>query len=99
MRRLSLEPVARALFPTQDRQFGWRLASVTASLVSVGLIALTLAYRLCGTELPPTLLVGLLAVFATIVFLLSRFLFWAQKEEDQLKGAFRSTEREFRSVF
>src|SRR5215471_1992420 len=42
MRDLPLEPGARlrrALFPPQDSQRGWRLASVIASLVSVGLIA------------------------------------------------------------
>jgi PAS domain S-box-containing protein len=102
MRGLPLEPVARlrrALFPPQDSQFGWRLASVAVSLVSVGLIALTLGYRLRGAEFPPALWVGLLAAFATVVLLLSRFLFFAQKEEDQLKGAFTTTEREFQSVF
>ena len=83
MRGVPLGPAARlrrALFPSQDRQFGWRLASVTVSLVSVGLIALTLSYRLRGAELPPALLVGLLVAFATVVLLLSKFLFWAQKE-------------------
>ena len=68
MRGLPLEPAARlrrALFPSEDKQFGWRLASVTVSLVSVALIALTLGYRIPGTELPPALLVGLLAAFAT----------------------------------
>src|SRR5215469_6212192 len=102
MRGLPLEPAARlrrALFPPQDSQFGWRLASVTISLVSVGLIALTLAYRLRGAELPPALWVGLLAAFATVVILLSKFLFWAQKEEGQFQGAFTTTEREFQSVF
>lgn len=87
MRGLPMEPaerLRRALFPSQDKQFGWRLASVTVSLVSVVLIALTLGYRVRGAELPPALLVGLLAAFATVVLLLSKFLFWAQKEEDQL---------------
>ena len=100
--RLPLEPVARlrrALFPSQDNQFGWRLASVTVSLVSVGLIALTVAYRLRGAELPPALWVGLLASFATVVVLFSKFLFWAQKEGGQFQGAFTTTEREFHSVF
>src|SRR5438094_1735199 len=39
--RLPLEPVARlrrALFPSKDIQFGWRLASVTVSFVAVALI-------------------------------------------------------------
>ncbi|MBZ5572894.1 MAG: PAS domain S-box protein, partial [Acidobacteriia bacterium] len=31
--------------------------------------------------------------------LLSKFLFWAQKEEGQFQGAFKTTEREFESVF
>lgn len=102
MRGLPLEPVARlrrALFPSQDNQSGWRLASVTVSLISVGLIALTLGYRLRGTELPPALWVGLLASFATVVVLFSKFLFWAQKEGGQFQGAFTITEREFQSVF
>ena len=93
MRSLPLEPVARlrrALFPPQDSQVGWRVASVTVSLVSVGLIALTLAYRLRGAELPPALWVALLAAFTTVVLLLSKFLFWAQKEESQFQGAFTS---------
>jgi PAS domain S-box-containing protein len=99
--RLPLEPVARlrrALFPSKDCQFGWRLASVTVSLVSVGLIALTVAYRLRGTELPPALWVGLLASFATVVVLFSKFLFWAQQEGGQFQGAFTTTERKFQSV-
>jgi PAS domain-containing protein len=102
MRGLPLEPVARlrrALFPSQDSQYGWRLASVTVSLVSVGLIALTLAYRLRGIELPPALWVGLLGTFATVVLLLSKFLFWTQKEGGQFQGAFTTTEREFHSIF
>jgi len=99
--RLPLEPVARlrrALFPSKDSQFGWRLASVTVSLVSVGLIALTVAYRLRGTELPPALWVGLLASFATVVVLFSKFLFWAQQEGGQFQGAFTTTEHKFQSV-
>jgi PAS domain S-box-containing protein len=99
--RLPLEPVARlrrTLFPCKDSQFGWRLASVTVSLVSVGLIALTVGYRLRGTELPPALWVGLLASFATVVVLFSKFLFWAQQEGDQFHGAFTTTERKFTSV-
>jgi len=102
MRGLPLEPAARlfrALFPSQDRQIGWRLASVTVSLISVALIAVTAGYRLRGAELPAAVLVGLLVTFATVVLLLSKFLFWAQKEEDQFKGAFTTTEREYRAVF
>ena len=98
---LPLEPVARlrrALFPCQDSQFGWRLASFTVSLVSVGLIALTVGYRIRGAELPSTLWIGLLASFATVVVLFSRFLFWAQKEGGQFQGAFTTTERKFQSV-
>jgi PAS domain S-box-containing protein len=99
--RLLLEPVARlrrALFPSQDSQFGWRLGSVTVSLVSVGLIALTVGYRIRGAELPPALWVGLLASFATVVVLFSKFLFWAQQEGGQFQGAFTTTERKFQSV-
>ena len=99
--RLPLEPVARlrrALFPSKDCQFGWRLASVTVSLVSVSLIALTIAYRIRGAELPPALWVGLLASFATVVVLFSKFLFWAQQEGGQFQGAFTTTERKFTSV-
>jgi PAS domain S-box-containing protein len=102
MRGISTEPAARlrrALFPAQSSQFGWRVASVTISLVSVALIALTLGYRLRGAELPPVLLLALLVAFATVVVLLSKFLFWAQKEEGQIEGAFNTTEREFQSVF
>jgi PAS domain S-box-containing protein len=102
MRGISLEPaerLCRALFPAKGKQFGWRVASVTVSLVSIALIALTLGYRLRGAELPAALLLGLLAGFATVVLLLSKFLFWAQKEEGQIKGAFNTTEREFQAVF
>jgi PAS domain S-box-containing protein len=99
---ISMEPaerLRRALFPAKGKQFGWRVASVTVSLVSVGLIVLTLGYRLHGAELPPAVLLGLLAAFATVVLLLSQFLFWAQKEEGQITGAFHTTEREFQSIF
>ena len=102
MRGISMEPaerLRRALFPAKGKQFGWRVASVTVSLVSVALIALTLGYRLRGAELPSVLLLGLLAAFATVVLLLSKFLFWAQKEEGQITGALNTTEREFQSVF
>ena len=101
MRGLPLEPVARlcrALFPSEDSQFGWRLASVNVSLVSVGLITLTVGYRIRGAELPPALWVGLLASFATVVLLFSKFLFWAQQEGGQFKGAFATAERKFTSV-
>jgi hypothetical protein len=90
MRGLPLEPaerVRRALFPVQGNQIGWRVASVTVSSLSVVLIALTLGYRFRGAELPPTLLLALLLTFATVVVLLSKFLFWAQKEEGQFEGA------------
>jgi len=102
MRGISMEPaerLRRALFPAKGKQFGWRVASVTVSLISVALIALTLGYRLRGAELPSVLLLGLLAAFATVVLLLSKFLFWAQKEEGQITGALNTSEREFQSVF
>ena len=102
MRGISMEPaerLRRALFPAKGKQFGWRVASVTVSLVSVALIALTLGYRLRGAELPAVLLLALLAAFATVVLLLSKFLFWAQKEEGQITGALNTSEREFQSVF
>ena len=102
MRGLPLEPaerVRRALFPVQGSQFGWRVASVTVSLLSVALIALTLGYRFRGAELPSLLLLALLVTFTTVVLLLSKFLFWAQTEEGQFQGAFDTTEREFQSVF
>ncbi len=102
MRGISMEPaerLRRALFPAKGKQFGWRVASVTVSLISVALIALTLGYRLRGAELPAVLLLALLAAFATVVLLLSKFLFWAQKEEVQITGALNTSEREFQSVF
>jgi PAS domain S-box-containing protein len=102
MRGLPLEPaerVRRALFPVHGNQFGWRVASVTVSLLSVALIALTLGYRFRGAELPPALLLALLLTFATVVVLLSKFLFWAQREEGAFQGAYKTTEREFQSVF
>src|ERR1700723_3808021 len=102
MRRISMEPaerLRRAPLPATGMQFGWRVASVTVSLVSAALIALPLGYRLRGAELPSVLLLGLLAAFATVVLLLSQFLFWAQKEEGQITGALNTSEREFQSVF
>jgi len=102
MRGISMEQVdrvRRALFPAQGDQLAWRVASVTVSLVSVALIALTLGYKLRGAELPAALLLALLAAFATVVLLFSKFLFWAQKEEGQITGAFNSTEREFHAIF
>ncbi len=102
MRGISMEQVdrvRRALFPVQGDQLAWRVASVTVSLVSVALIAVTLAYRLRGAELPAALLLALLAAFATVVLLLSKFLFRAQKEQGQTTGALNTTEREFQSIF
>ncbi|HTT23143.1 MAG TPA: PAS domain S-box protein [Candidatus Sulfotelmatobacter sp.] len=102
MRRLPLEPaerVRRALFPVQGNQFGWRVASVTVSLLSVVLIALTLGYRFRSAEIPPALLLALLLTFATVVVLLSKFLFWAQREEGEFQGAYKTTEHEFQSVY
>jgi PAS domain S-box-containing protein len=57
-----------------------------------------MAYRIRGAELPPALRVGLLASFATVVVLFSKFLFWAQQEGSQFEGAFTTTERKFQSV-
>jgi PAS domain S-box-containing protein len=94
-----VDRVRRALFPTKDKQFGWRLASVTVSVVSVALIALTLGYRLRGVELPAALFLGLLAAFATVVLLLSKFLHRASQEQFQTTGALNTTEREFQSIF
>ncbi len=102
MRGISMEPaerLRRALFPAQGNQFGWRVASVSVSLVSVALIVVTLGYRLRGAELPAVLLLALLAAFATVVLLLSKFLFRAQQEQGQTTGALNTTEREFQSVF
>jgi PAS domain S-box-containing protein len=102
MRGISMGPAERfrrALFPVQGDQFGWRVASVTVSLVSVALIAVTIAYRLRGAELPPGVLLGLLAAFATVVLLLSKFLFRAQQEQDQTTGVLNTTERQFQSIF
>jgi PAS domain S-box-containing protein len=102
MRGISIAPaerIRRALFTIQGDQFGWRVASVAVSLVSVALIAVTLGYRLRGSELPSALLVALLAAFATVVLLLSRFLHRASQEQFQTTGALNTTEREFQSVF
>jgi PAS domain S-box-containing protein len=102
MRGISMEPVERlrrALFPVQGGQFGWRVASLGVSLVSVVLIVVTLGYRLRGAELPSALLVALLAAFATVVLLLSRFLHRAHHEQYQTTGALNMSEREFQSIF
>ena len=42
---------------------------------------------------------ALLAAFATVVLLFSKFLFWAQKQEGEISGALHTSEREFQSVF
>jgi PAS domain-containing protein len=102
MRGISMEPVKRlrrALFPVHGDQFAWRVASVAVSLISVALIALTFACRLRGAPLPSALLFALLAAFATVVLLLSKFLFRAQQEQGQTTGAFNTTERQFQSVY
>lgn len=102
MRGISMEPaerLRRALFPVQADQLGWRVASVTVCLVSGVLIALTLGYRLGGAELPATLPLALFAAFAAVVLLLSKFLVQARQEQDQTRGAFKTTEREFQSIF
>jgi hypothetical protein len=81
MHGLPLEPVTRlrrAHFPSE---FTWRFASVADTLLSVTLIALTVSYRLRGIQLPPALPVALLAAFATVVLLFSKFLFWVQRQE------------------
>src|SRR5258708_9024668 len=102
MRGISLEPaerLRRALFPAKGKQFGWRVASVTVSLISVALIALTLGYRLRGAELPAVLLLALLAAFATVGLLLSKFRFWAQKEEGQITAPPDPSTRQFHPTF
>jgi PAS domain S-box-containing protein len=102
MRGISMEPVKRlrrALFPVNGDQFAWRIASVAVSIISVVLIGLTFGYRFHGASIPSALLFGLLAAFATVVLLLSRFLFRAQQEEGQTTGAFNTTERQFQSVY
>jgi PAS domain S-box-containing protein len=94
-----VDPVRRLLPAAPRQDLGWRIASVAVSLISMGLIAATLAYKLRGFELPSVLLLGLLVSFATVVLLLSRFLFQAYREQHQTTGALQSTEREFQSVF
>jgi PAS domain S-box-containing protein len=89
----------RALFPVHGDHFAWRAASVAVSLISVVLIALTFGYRIRGAALPSALLFALLAAFATVVLLLSKFLFRAQQEQGQTTGAFNTTERQFQSVY
>jgi hypothetical protein len=89
MRGLPLEPAARlcrALFTTQDKQFGWRLASVTISLVSVVLIALTLGYRVSGAELPPALLVDLLATFTIVCCCFPSSCFGPRRKKTSLRA-------------
>jgi len=89
----------RALFPLHSDQNGWRAASVAVSFVSAVLILVTFGYRLSGSQVPSPLLISLLITFATVVLLLSKFLFRAQREQDQTKGAFNASEREFQSIF
>jgi PAS domain S-box-containing protein len=99
---VSMEPVERlrrALFPIQRHQFGWRIASVAVSIVSIALILLTLGYKLRGSEPPSGLILALLAAFATVVLLLSRFLHVAHKQQGQTTAAFDQSERQFQSVF
>jgi PAS domain S-box-containing protein len=102
MHGVSTEPLNRlwrALFPVHGDHFAWRVASVAVSLISVVLIALTFGYRIRGAALPSALLFALLAAFATVVLLLSKFLFRAQQEQGQTTGAFNTTERQFQSVY
>lgn len=99
---VSMEPVERlrrALFPVQREHFGWRIASVAVSVVSVALILLTLGYKLRGSEPPSGLILALLAAFTAVVLLLSRFLYVAHKEQGQTSLAFDESERQFQSVF
>ena len=99
---VSMEPVERlrrALFPIRRHQFGWRVASVAVSIISIALILLTLGYKLRGSEPPSGLILALLAAFATVVLLLSRFLHIAHKQQGQTTAAFDESERQFQSVF
>jgi PAS domain S-box-containing protein len=93
------ERLRRALFPLHGDQFAWRTASVAVSLVSVALIVVTLGYKLRGAEPPSALLLALLAAFAMVVLLLSKFLHLAYHEQTQTAGALDTTEREFQSIF
>jgi PAS domain S-box-containing protein len=93
------ERLRRALFLPHGDQFGWRIASVAVSLVSVALIAVTLGYKLRGADPPSVLLLALLTAFAIVVLLLSRFLRLANHEQTQTAGALDTTEREFQSIF
>jgi PAS domain S-box-containing protein len=94
-----VERLRRALFPIQREQFGWRVASVIVSIVSVALILVTLGYKLSGSEPPSGLILALLAAFAAVVLLLSRFLHVAHKQQGQTSAAFDESERQFESVF
>src|SRR5581483_651511 len=102
MRSASMERVERlrrSLFPLQGDQVGWRVASVAVSILSVLLIALTVGYKLRGSEPPSPLLLALLLTFATVVLLLSKFLHVASHEGGQTRVAFNMSESEFQSVF
>ena len=102
MRGASMEPIERlrrALFPVHGDLFGWRVGSVAVSVLSIVLIALTLGYKLRGSEPPSPLLLALLLTFATVVVLLSKFLHLAHQEEGKTRTAFNMTESEFEAVF
>ena len=102
MRGVAVEPVKRlrrGLFPLHGSLLGWRIGSVAISIISAVLIALTLGYKLRGSEPPSSLLLALLLAFATVVLLLSKFLRVAHHEQNQTSAAFKTSEDEFRSVF
>jgi PAS domain S-box-containing protein len=91
--------VRRALFPVAHKNLGWKFGSAAVTLVAVGLIATTLGYRVRGSAPSATLLLALLFAFVAVVFLFSRFLFHAYREQNQTKDALDNTERGFQSVY
>ena len=94
-----VERLRRTLFPIQLNQSVWPVASLVVSVVSFVLIVLTVAYKLRGSEPPSSLMGALLLAFATVVLLLSRFLYLAHAEQGQTRAAFNASEQEFQSVF
>lgn len=94
-----VERLRRTLFSIQLTQSAWRFGSASVSIISVFLIALTVAYKLRGSEPPSSLMLALLLAFATVVLLLSRFLHLAHVQQSQTRAAFNASEGEFQSVF
>jgi PAS domain S-box-containing protein len=78
---------------------GWRAVSILLAVIAVALLLLVLRAKLQGSEVPPLLMVAVLAAFCTVIFLGTRFLIRALGEHRESEERFQQMASNIREIF